>query len=321
MKKAMFILAILVGCNSTQVKMETEKVSLRQEWFPYAGFSGEVLASKLFAKSNGIELKVIPGSENLDPVKLVLSGEADFGVVGGDLLIEAVAKGAPIKAIGVINSSTPSCFITKKDSNIDGLEDFYGKTVGVMVGTNTERVYHALMKKNGLDRKKVNEQEVPFDLQTFILGEYDVRPAFIYDETVSLDLQGIEYNVIKPSDYGVEFIGTVYFTRDDMIQEKSDVVKKVVKSLQQGWISACSDPNLAIDTLVAQFPDLDKRRELRSLEKAIDLFYGPEKKPLFANQKIWESTISELVNIGVIKDGEVTVEQVWDEKFIKEVSK
>ena len=77
----------LTSCSSSTPKPETLPVAeLRQEWFPNANFAGEVSASKRFAKDEKIQLKVVPGAEDVDPIKVVLSKGADFGVVGGDLL-------------------------------------------------------------------------------------------------------------------------------------------------------------------------------------------------------------------------------------------
>jgi NitT/TauT family transport system substrate-binding protein len=290
---------------------------LRQEWFPYAGFAGEVSAAKRFAKDQQLDLKVIPGSEEVDPIKLVLSGSADFGVVGGDLLVSAVAKGAPLVAIGVINYKSPTCFIVRANSGIKGPADFVGKRVGILPGTNTERVYQLMMKRAGVDRGKVKETPIPFELQTFILGQYDVRPAFIYDETVSLEQQNIPHEVIDPSQYGVNFTGTVYFTRRDVIEQKRDLVQKLVNALVKGWVFALNNPDAAIEDLVSTYPDLKAARERRSLELAKPYFSGEGGKPLYASAQTWAAMIQGLEEIGAIQANSVRVEQVWDDSLIR----
>lgn len=294
-------------------------VELRQEWFPYAGFAGETSAAKRFAKDQGIDLKVIAGSEEVDPIKLVLSGSSDFGVVGGDLLVSALAKGAPLVAIGVINYKSPSCFIVRANSGIKSPTDFVGKRVGILPGTNTERVYQLMMKRAGVDRAKLKETPVPFELQTFILGQYDVRPAFIYDETVSLEQQNIPYEVIDPTKYGVNFTGTVYFTRREVIEQKRDVVQRLVNTLVKGWEFALNNPDEAIQDLVSAYPDLKADRERRSLELAKPYFSGEGGKPIYASAKTWAEMIRGLEEIGVIQPNSVRVEQVWDESFVQRV--
>ncbi len=292
-------------------------VELRQEWFPFSGFAGEVSASKRFAKDQHIDLKITPGSEQVDPIKIVLSGSSDFGVVGGDLLVSAIAKGAPLVAIGVINYKSPTCFIVRANSGIKGPSDFVGERVGILPGTNTERVYQLMMKRAGVDRSKIKEIPVPFELQTFILDQYDVRPAFIYDEPVSLEQQKISYEVIDPSKYGVTFTGTVYFTRRDVIEKKRDIVQKLVTALTKGWDFATKNPDAAINDLVSTFPDLKVDRERRSLELAKPYFAGENDKPLFASAQTWLAMIQGLEEIGVIQPNSVHLEQVWDDSFVR----
>ena len=100
----------------------------------------------------------------------------------------------------------------RKDSGVATPADFKGKKVGVLTGTSTEYVYRMLLSKLGIPKSSFTEIEAPFDLATFLAGEYDVRPAFIYDEPVSLDLKQVQYSIIQPEKFGVVFLGTVYFT-------------------------------------------------------------------------------------------------------------
>lgn len=305
--------------NGTSSNEPVTKVELRQEWFPYSGFAGETSAASRFAAEQKIELKVVPGSEEVDPIKLVLSGSADFGVVSSDLLVAAVAKGAPLVAVGVINYKSPTCFLVRANSGIKSPQDFIGKRVGILTGTNTERIYQVMMKKAQIDRSKIKEVQVPFELQTFVLGQYDVRPAFIYDETVSFEQQSIPYEVIDPSQYGVDFIGTVYFTRRDVVEKKRDLVQKVVNSLAKGWKFAIENSDASIQDLVKAFPDLKVERERRSLELGKPYFAGEENKPLFVSAQRWASMIKELEEIQVIKPNSVNTSQVWDDSFVRKI--
>jgi ABC-type nitrate/sulfonate/bicarbonate transport system substrate-binding protein len=311
------VAALLTSCTSGVPKHESMPVvELRQEWFPNANFAGEVSASKRFAQAEKIQLKVVPGAEDVDPIKVVLSKGADFGVVGGDLLVAAVAKGAPLVAIGVVNAKSPTCFLVKAKSGIKGPTDFPGKRVGILAGTNTERIYQLMMKRAGIDRSKVKEIQAPFELQTFVLGQYDVRPAFIYDEPVSLEQQGISYEVIDPAQYGVHFTGTVYFTRRDMLDGKRPLAQALVNSLVKGWAFAIANPNDSLSDVLAAYPSLKKERESRSLQLALPYFSGENGKPLTASNETCQAMISGLEEIGVIPPNSVRVDQVWDPTLV-----
>lgn len=41
-----------------------------------------VAAAKQFATASGLKLDIVPGAEDVDPIKFVISKSADFGVVG-----------------------------------------------------------------------------------------------------------------------------------------------------------------------------------------------------------------------------------------------
>ena len=89
---AILIAALYSSCKNTGQKIgsgEPVSVSVRQEWFPNANFAGELVAMNETAKKNGIILKVEAGSDNIDPIKLVIGGNNDFGVVGA---VAAVAS-------------------------------------------------------------------------------------------------------------------------------------------------------------------------------------------------------------------------------------
>lgn len=295
-------------------KPKTRAIKLQQEWFPYAGYAGECEAVR-FAALENVAIELIPGSESVDPIKLVLSGAADFGVAGADLVIGANAKGAELICIGTINNVSPTCFVVKSDSGIKSPSDFLGKKVGVLPGTNTERVYNLLMSKASVDRSKIKEIPVPFDLQTFVLGQYDVRPAFVYDEPVSLDMKSISYNIIRPADFGVKFVGTVYFTRKDLIAKHPEKVQMLIDFLKKGWQSAIANPKQAIDTLAIQFDGIDKNRELKALERGIPYFSG-EGGVLKSSQDNWQQTISGMEDLGEIPKGKVSIGEILNESFL-----
>jgi ABC-type nitrate/sulfonate/bicarbonate transport system substrate-binding protein len=296
---------LLNSCKYFDKKRDNEtamKASLIQEWFPYSGYAGEVMAVYETAKENGIILTIKQGSDNIDPLKLVISGESDFGVASADRILQANEMGADLVIIGVLNYKSPTCFLSKKDKNIMTPNDFEGKIVGILTGTNTELIYKILKNNASINVQKVKDVEIPFDLGTFISGSYDIRPAFIYDETVSLDLQNIEYNILKPEDFGVDFIGTVYFTKRSTIEKNSELVRAFVQSMKEGWKLATENPAKAIDYLKQYDSNIDAKRELLSLQKAITYFEGENGQILYASKRRWEHMASDLIKIGFIKN-------------------
>lgn len=312
----LFPILLLSACNLFKKDdYNLRKVSVRQEWFPNANFAGEVYASKEFDSINGLDITVEAGSDNIDPIKLVLSGKDDFGVVGADKVLTANEKGAELVVIGVLNYNSPTIFLTRENSGIKTPADFVGKKIGILTGTATEYVYRSLISLQKIDPTKLSEIEAPFDLTTFIAGAYDVRPAFAYDEPVSLDMQNIKYNIIKPEDYGVEFLGTVYFTTKKMVKENPETVQKFINSMEEGWKSAIQNPEKAIKYLKEYDKTLDGKRELKSLEKAIPYFQGYNNKLLYCDLNHWNNMANTMQDLGLLKTNNVL--NSIDTSFVK----
>lgn len=311
MKNRIFITALAIiatfvySCNTNINKNEIKTITVRQEWFPNANYAGELVAAKEFAQKENIHIKIEPGSDIIDPIRLVLSGRNDFGVVGADKVLLANEKGANLVVVGVINYNSPTCFLALEGKNIKTPKDFEGKTIGILTGTATEYVYRALMRKVGVDKEKLKEIEVSFDLATFYAGHYDVRPAFIYDEPVSLDAQNLKYTIINPSDYGISFIGTVYFTTRKMVEEQPEIVQSFINALAKGWEKAIQEPSLAIEYLKAYDNNINFERELKSLKKGLPFFLGYNSKVLYADMLHWNEMANTMIELGLLNSSDV----------------
>jgi ABC-type nitrate/sulfonate/bicarbonate transport system substrate-binding protein len=315
MKKVLTILIIavlLIGCKNDKKSSsdETVEISLRQEWFPSACYSGDILASKLALKDDKLKINVQQGSEELDPIKMVLSGEDQVGVSSLDRIIQANSKGADLVAIGVVNYKSPTCFITLKKNTFSTIEDFKKYKVGVFTGNNTEMIYKLLLDKVGISRDEINEVEAGWDLNSFINSIYEVRPSFVYDELVSLDSQEIEYNVMYPSDFDVNFIGPVYFVKKAELANNREAYKKFISYTKKGWDLALSNPENAIAELKKYSNDIDTSRELKSLIKGAEYFKGEEGKILYVSQKTILEMGDNLVKLGLLKNKEEILKSI-----------
>lgn len=289
-----FSLVCFTACNT-----HPRQVSLVQEWFPNSNYAGAVLARDRFAKFHNLNINIIQGSDNVNPVALVAAGSATFGDASADAVILANDKGANLVILGVVSRTSPTVFITKKSSSITTPEDFQGHRVGILDGTNTEYIYRSLVSRYHL--RRIREISVPFDIKTFIVtNQYDVRPAYIYDEPVTLDELNIEYNVIDPSQFGVHFVGTVYFTRRDLLTKDPTLVRDFIDSVADGWRGVIARPDLAVDSLVKYDANLKPDHESRSLQKTLPYIAGTDGKVLWIEPTDWTGTVDGLKSLGLL---------------------
>jgi ABC-type nitrate/sulfonate/bicarbonate transport system substrate-binding protein len=308
MKKILMILIVqfvILGCkDDKKTSNDLVEINLRQEWFPSACYAGDIIASKLALDDENFSINVQQGSEELDPIKMVLSGEDQVGVSSLDRIIEANNKGADLLAIGIVNYKSPTCFVTLKNNEFSSVQDFKKYKVGVFTGNNTEMIYQLLLEKANISRKEIDEVEAGWDLNSFINSVYEVRPSFVYDELVSLDTQEISYNVLYPSDFEINFIGPVYFMKKSELKDNRVAYKKFINYVKVGWKLALSNPEEAIAELKKFSNDIDVSRELKSLIKGQEYFKGENGETLKATKSTILEMGENLVKLGLLNNKE-----------------
>lgn len=285
-----------INGSDTQSQLKTR---LFLNWFLTASFAGDVVAAEVFAPEAGLEIEINAGGEGRDPLKLVRDG--DFGVASADEIIRAIDKGADVVIIGVLQDRNPTLFAALKEHNITKPSDFIGKRVGIIPFGATSLIYSAMMSNAGVDRSKVEEVTISFDLKPFISGRVnDVQPIFAYDETISLDAQGIPYTTVDPRDYGVDFKGQAYFTTTATYETQRDLVEAFLEASVKGWKSIKQDTEKAVSLIAQSGPSVDEAREREMLSRAMPYFVPENGRVLTTDPEQWDGMIKTLVRTETI---------------------
>jgi len=283
---------------------ELDKVSVRMKWF-FAGTMTGWFAGKeqgIF-KTNGIDLRIVPGGPDNNAVKLVAAGTDAFGVAGADEVLMARAKGIPVVAIGVIFKESPICFISKKTKGITSPKDWSGKTIEVSYGSNAEVQYRALFAKY----KPKNIKEVPytFNLVPFIEDKVDVSVAYRMDQVVTLSRKGIQLSIITAKEHGINPYGDVVITTEKMYREKPDLVHRFMKAVVESQRWAIEHPDSAVANLVATARNLAFDNELAVWQATIPFILADGGSEAIAQMTPtrWQDTKDILVQFaGLAKD-------------------
>jgi len=311
-------LAVSFGCR-TETDND-DSVILRREWLPNAEFAGDVWAARI-ARERGFQLQVKPGGELIDPIKEVRAGAAHFGVASADRVLRENEAGAGLVIVAAATYRSPVVFLTKPESGIMTAQGFVEHTIGIQAGTNTELVFDALLKVIGLTRKQMHVVESGWGTANFESNALDVLAAFDYDEPVQLAMKNVRINPpIEPRDYGVDLIGTVYFTRKQLIDKKPKLVQKFVSALVDGWHHALRNRPEAIAMVKTQFKDINEKKELRSLERGAVYFAGEGGHPLYASAARYQKMVATLIDLGKIRRESaqsVSFEQCVDYRFLQ----
>jgi NitT/TauT family transport system substrate-binding protein len=279
-----------------------ESVTLRLKWFHQAQFAGFYVAKeKDFYKSAGLNVDIQPGGPDFPAIQMVTGGNEQFGVTGADQILIARSKGVPVVALAVIFRRNPFVLFSLAKSGIKAPADYAGKNIGVKIGGNEELIYRAVLAKAGVDKTKLNEIPVKFDITPLLAGTVDVWPGYLINEVLAAREKGFEVNVVSPADYGIDLYADTLFTTERMLKEKPDVVRKFVSATLKGWTSAIAAPEEAAQITVKYGSKLTFDHELAMMKASLPLLQ-PDAQPVgWMEAANWSAMQKLLVDAGFQK--------------------
>jgi ABC-type nitrate/sulfonate/bicarbonate transport system substrate-binding protein len=278
------------------------KVVVRLKWVHQAQFAGFYAAEqKGLYRRVGLEVDVRPGGVDFPAIQMVASGSEEFGVTGADQVLLARDKGVPVVAVATIYRQTPFVLFALKKSGISAMKDLAGKTVGVKLGGNEELTYRAMVTSAGLRGDRPREIPVKFDISPFLAGKVDVWPGYLINEVIAAQEKGAEVNIIRPSDYNINFYADTIFTTESVIEKNPDLVKRFVRATMAGWQYAVDHPDEAAALGLKHSPQLVLGHETSMMRASIPLL-RPTQQPLGKMQlEEWRSLDDQLVALGLLK--------------------
>lgn len=282
-----------------------EAVSFRLKWFVYSSFAHYFVAQDQGCfRTQGLDVHIRGGGAGIDPIKLVASGADDAGLASYGQILLAREKGIPVVAIAEEYVKSGVVFITLKASGISKPADFVGRTVGFIPGSDTGTVYEALMSQQGIDRSKIREVPVGFDLAILFDGKVDVLTAgFISNQPIVAEQKGYPVNVIDPYEYGIRLGGNVLFTSEETLKKRRHMLKRFLDCVLKGIIDAQQLPDdKVVDLVMAQNERLDRAAELKvwKVTKDVLLSHDPKTVGLMA-EATWLRTAELFKKFGLLK--------------------
>lgn len=310
----LILTALATGCGLQQAA-EPEQISVRLKWLHQTQFAGIYVADQegYYAQEN-LEVTVEPiDLERQVTLDYVLAGENDFAIGAAEEIIIAQSQGHPVRAVATIFKLTPLVYLSPAEAGIKTPSDLVGKTVALSPGQGTY-LYEAMMGQLDIDRSQINE----IDMSVWGLDCWqtaDMCAVYATNELVQANYEGIETNVLWPSDYGVPFYGDVIFTTEEFIEQNPDVVERFVRATLKGWQKAIEDPELATNATLQYDPELDKGFQLEAMKASIPLIDTGDGLGLMQEER-WQQMHDVVLEQGLI-DGPVDLSKVYTNEFIE----
>jgi NitT/TauT family transport system substrate-binding protein len=315
---ALLIVIGLAACApSTPATPPLTPVTVQLRWTHNAQFAGFYAAEqKGYYAAEGLAVTFVEGGANVDFIRPVLDGKAQFGIANADGLVLARAENKPTRAIATIYRRSPSVFLALAESGIQKPQDFVGKRIRVV--PVSAPIFHTMMARVGIAPSQYTEVNVAANLTPLYSGEIDVSVGFVTNEVLTAQAAGYKLNLIYPDDYGVHFYADTLFTTEDLIAKNPDLVRRFLRATLQGWTYAVENPT-TIGALVQKYnPDADAALENAKMTASLPLVNTGEDHIGWMKPAVWSGMEKTLREQGVLTKT-VTMTDVYTMQFLNEI--
>jgi ABC-type nitrate/sulfonate/bicarbonate transport system substrate-binding protein len=260
-KPSFAVLIMVFFLTGSGFSSAVDKVGLQLRWFHQFQFAGYYAAiEKGFYKHEGLDVEIVEGGKDRDPIERVLSGEVDFGTTNSEVLLHRL-WGDPLVALAVIFQHSPLVLVTLAGSSVNNPQDLAGKKVMMMQGTRDVEIL-AMLQSEGLSPDLIKRIDARFRIEDYFDRSIAAHSAYITNQPFYLKKKGFPYRVIYPANYGIDFYGDTLFTSENVIKKRPDVVRRFRKATLRGWDYAMSNKEELVEIIVSKYRSQKSRDHL-----------------------------------------------------------
>jgi len=256
-----YVVSILLifGIIQSLFASDLQKVSVRLQWKHQFEFAGFYAAKELgYYKDAGLDVELLEYSNDIDSIDEVLSGKVEFGVWGAGIVREQM-EGKPIILLANYFKRSPLVIVTKPDIRLPS--DLRGKRFMVNDMDVKNAGYLNMLKTFNLDMEDLEIIPTTFNIQDFIDGKSDAYSAFLTNELFVLNEQGVQYNVLDPSNYSTEFFDVVLFSSKGFVLNHKPIARALTEATNRGWEYALAHQEEMVDLILKKYNTQNKSRE------------------------------------------------------------
>ena len=256
-------------------KKKLKKVTLHLKWRHQFQFAGYYAAkAQGYYRDAGIEVEILEGGLNREAVKSVLSGQSQFGVASSELIMQK-AQGNPVVVLAAIFQHSPLVLVSRKENNFLSPQDLLGKRIK-MTRSFRDVELHAIFMNEGISLDQIEILDGTTQKSHYFDQSIAAVSAYQTNELYWLESRGIEYNVINPISYGINFYGDCLFTTKSLIKDDPQLVQKFLDASLKGWRYALQRPGELIEYILKKYPGRKTRDHLSYEAKAMQELILPE---------------------------------------------
>lgn len=278
------------------------KVSLQLNWLHQFEFAGYYAAlHKGFYAEAGLDVVIKEGSPSISPIDEVTLGRADFGISSSGL-VKSFLEGKPVVALAPIIQHSPEVLLSL-DKNIKTLSDVVkAGPIGLQPGDESLDL-KAMFVNEGISIDKLDINIEANGLNDLLSGKIVAMNAWVSNEPFYLKKRGVDFSMIDPREYGMDFYNGVLFTSSAVHKAKPEVVKAFHRATLKGWEYAMSHQDEIVGLILAKYNTQEKSREYLVFEAKTlaDLVAVDVIQLGHSNPRRWRHIVETYAKFGIIK--------------------
>lgn len=247
---------------------ELTEFSVALSWLRNGQYAPLLAADALgYFKEEGLKLKLLDGGPGKNTISFVGVGQADFGIDSSVFAFRSRLAETPvdISVVGAILQDGPYGYITLTEPGAPAPkpQDMVGKKIGIQA--DGEVFLQTLARLNNLDYKSFNIQVVQGGIEPLMTGQVDFYSGWVTNQPYQFELEAAKpdapenlknktWQAIVLSKVAVPSYGDVLFTRTALLNEKPELVRKVMRALARGMETTLREPE-QVARLVTDYPD------------------------------------------------------------------
>ncbi|MHC5067655.1 MAG: ABC transporter substrate-binding protein, partial [Planctomycetota bacterium] len=272
------LLALCVGGRLAAVELETVTIQLKWDHqFQFAGYYAAI--DQGYYADEGLAVQLLPRQSDSDPITIVTSGQADYGVADSGLVLRH-AQHNDVILVAQIFQHSPHVILTRADSGLSSARDLAGRTIMGLGDQPSHAAINALLNDALGPSADVIRAPIAYDFDAFCAGEVDATTAYLTDQPHHLRQRGIAFNVINPADHGIDVYGDNLFTSRKEFTTNRNRVERMRRATLRGWRYALNHQSEVVELIRNHYrPDLSRDHLLHEA-KLTDLMILSEITPL-----------------------------------------
>jgi len=294
---------------------ELTRVTFALSYLPDVSLDGMAAAvHEGYFAEEGLEVEVLPWGSST-PESLVAAGQADFGFATDTrTALLAMASGMALTSLFAVYQHTPYVLTTLAEREYVSPAELSGKTYGGFGSPMEIEVVNDMVEQAG----GVGGAEAV----TLSVAAYEALSSGRVDSVLSfpgdnfaLQRKGVEVDTFDTTEFGVpDEYASLVIAGPSVLPERADLARRFVRALQRGYQFALSDPDKALEHVLADYPgDIEPEQAAFVSDLQTNRLY-PSADGVVGSQDVavWQANADWLIERGILADGSGTALREFD---------